>query len=382
MCYSCFGNSLKETKTRSKLLYGNQRTEAYLSKLTGKRVGVLVHHTSVIDSVHLIDTLLSAGINVNSIFVPEHGYRGTADAGEVVKGGIDTKTGLPIISLYGKNKKPQSEDVKDLDVIVVDLQDVGVRFYTYLSTLHYVMEACAENGVKVLLLDRPNPNGDYIDGPVLQPKFRSFVGMHPIPVVHGMTMGELAQMINGEQWLKNGIQCKLIVIKMEEYNRKELYDLPIKPSPNLPNQLSIRLYPSLCFFEATQISIGRGTHFPFQVIGYPKRKYGTFEFKPVSIAGMSKYPKHEDTKCYGVDLRGKRVNDSRFTLTYLVEFYSKWNEPDEFFDRRNWFNLLAGNDWLLKQIESGMSEEAIRETWQDDLNDFKVKRKKYLLYDE
>lgn len=368
-----------EKKDREIIVYGNQQTTDYFPKLINKNVGVVVNHTSVVDNIHLIDTLLLSGINIKKIFVPEHGYRGVADAGEEIKGSIDKETGLPIISLYGKNKKPLPDQMQGLDCIVFDIQDVGVRFYTYLSTLHYVMEACAENNVSLVLLDRPNPNGDYVDGPVLDTSFCSFVGMHPIPVVHGMTLGELALMINGEGWLLHKLKCNLDVIKLENYNRSQYVSLQIKPSPNLPNDLSIRLYPSLCFFEATDLSIGRGTTFPFQVIGYPDSSLGKFTFTPYSIIGMSKDPIHEGDTCFGVDLRDEDLSVA-FTLKYIIAFYEKWRVDKPFFERPQWFNLLAGNDILIKQIELGMSEDQIRATWQTDLASFRAKRDKYLLY--
>jgi len=362
-----------------KLVMGNAKTAEYFPLLKGKRVGCVVNQTSEIGGICLVDSLLRGGIDVVRLFAPEHGFRGDADAGEKINNGFDETTGLPVVSLYGTNKKPTAEQLKGLDWLVFDIQDVGVRFYTYISTLHYAMEACAENGVRLMVLDRPNPNGDYVDGPVLDLKYRSFVGMEPIPIVYGLTIGELALMINGEGWLTNGVKCQLTVAEMANYDRQQHYDLSIKPSPNLPNEISIRLYPSLCFFEATDISVGRGTEFPFQVAGYPDEKYGTFKFKPISIAGMAKSPMHENKDCFGVDLRQESV-DHRFTLQYLLSFYQKWTSDKPFFTNRKFFNLLAGNDLLISQIEKGLSEEEIRASWQSDLNKYLTIRQHYLIY--
>ncbi|MCL4165592.1 UNVERIFIED_CONTAM: hypothetical protein GTU68_050877, partial [Idotea baltica] len=317
-------------------------------------------------------------VSVKKIFAPEHGFRGKADAGELVKDNLDPDTGIPVISLYGKNKKPTAEMLSGLDVVIFDIQDVGTRFYTYISSMHYMMEACAKYKVKMIVFDRPNPN-DYIDGPILDMKFQSFVGMHPIPVVHGLTVGELAKMINGEGWLEGGIKCDLEVIAMKNYTHGDRYDLPIKPSPNLPNMQSIKLYPSLCFFEGTKMSIGRGTLFPFQVIGYSEAQFGSFTFTPESIDGMAKYPKLEGKLCYGVDLRKADVPD-KLDLSFVVSFYNKWNNEEAFFIK--FFNTLAGTDVLKKQIESGMTEEEIRQSWQQGLDDYKSLRKSYLLYKE
>ena len=377
---SCVGSD-HSGNVKQSVLSGDQQTEIYFPKLKNKKVGILVNQTSVINQTHLLDTLLRADINVVSIFVPEHGFRGTEDAGSIIDDSVDAKTGIPIISLHGQNRKPQSKDLQGLDVIVFDLQDVGVRFYTYISTLHLLMEACGENNVSVMVLDRPNPNGDYIDGPVLDTKFSSFVGMDPIPVVYGMTIGEMAMMINGEGWLKDSVKCDLEVIKINGYNRHKHYTLDIKPSPNLPNDIAVRLYPSLCFFEATEMSIGRGTEFPFQVIGYPDSKFGNFEFTPVSIKGMSMNPKHKNELCYGIDLRDSAI-DIKFTLSYLINFYNGWDEEKPFFESPVWLNLLAGTDQLLNQIKSGMTEEMIRKSWEPELLKFKGLRMRYLLYDD
>ncbi|MBR8534153.1 DUF1343 domain-containing protein [Carboxylicivirga sediminis] len=374
--YSC-KLSVKDDIPKSRL--GCEQFEKYLPLLEGKHVALLVNHTSLVGKSHLVDTLLARGILVKKIFAPEHGFRGKADAGELIENNVDAKTALPIISLYGQHKKPTVEDLKGIDVVVFDIQDVGVRFYTYISSMHYMMEACAEHAVKMLVLDRPNPNGDYFDGPVLQNEFQSFVGMHPIPVVHGLTVGELALMINGEYWLNDSLQCDLSVIKMANYTHDMAYSLPVKPSPNLPTDLSIRLYPSLCYFEATEVSIGRGTYMPFQVIGYPDSTFGQFTFTPVSIEGMSKYPPQQDKLCYGVDLRHENLTH-HFSLKYLLEFYEKSGKREDFISRKRWFNLLAGNDTLLKKIEAGWTEEAIRESWQEELNAYSKLREQYFLY--
>lgn len=361
------------------LVLGAERTDAYLSQIEGKTVGLLINHTSMVRDTHLVDFLLEKNINIKKIFAPEHGFRGKADAGEKVDDNIDPETGIPVISLYGNNKKPSAEILAGLDVVIFDIQDVGVRFYTYISSMHYMMEACAETDVKMLVFDRPNPNGYFIDGPILNPEYRSFVGMHPIPAVHGLTVGELAQMINGEGWLEGGLRCDLEIVPMESYAHSDVYYLPVKPSPNLPNDKATNLYPSLCFFEGTQMSVGRGTQFPFQVVGYPDKIFGQFSFTPESIDGMAKHPKLEGQKCYGVDFR----NMNRFEqleLSYVIDFYNKWKGEEPFFTK--YFNTLAGTDQLRKQIEGGMSEEMIRSSWQKDLDGYKKLRKKYLLYED
>ncbi len=357
---------------------GAEKMDMYLHLLKDKNVSLVVNQSSLVGNTHLVDTLLNSGIKIKSILCPEHGFRGTADAGEVVNNEIDSKTGLPIVSLYGNNKKPKAEQLTDVDIIIFDLQDVGVRFYTYISTMHYVMEACAENDIQFIVLDRPNPNGHYVDGPVLEKEYKSFVGMHPIPVVHGLTVGELAQMINGERWLAEGVKCKLTVVKMENWTRDTPYDLQVKPSPNLPNARSINLYPSLCFFEPTQISIGRGTLIPFQVVGSPLSD-GDFTFTPKSIDGMSKNPKHENEICKGMDLRkGEPLNN--IDLQYLIEFYQNYPDKEAFFTNSRFFNLLAGNSTLQGQIKSGATESEIRESWEKELDEYKILREKYLIY--
>ena len=360
------------------------RTGLYVNLLKGKNIAVVANQTSVIfkeiykkkqEARHLVDSLLTLGIEVKKVFAPEHGFRGKADAGEVVKDGFDTKTGLPIISLYGKNKKPSPAQLKEIDIVVFDIQDVGARFYTYISSLHYVMEACAEAGIQVIILDRPNPNSHYIDGPVLEAKHTSFVGMHTVPVVYGMTIGEYGQMINGEKWLKNGIQCDLKVIPLKNYNHQTKYSVPIKPSPNLPNDKSINLYPSLCFFEGTNVSAGRGTEMQFQIYGSPYITKSSFTFTPQANEG-SKYPKYKKQRCFGEDLRTAK-NLNKLDLSYLLKAYQQ-NTSKEFFN--TFFTKLAGTERLQEQIEQGLSEKEIRKTWVQDIISFKKIRKKYLLY--
>ena len=361
------------------LKVGAEQMAAYLPLLENKNVILVVNQTSIVGNTHLVDTLISQGVNIKSIFAPEHGFRGKADAGEVVKNGIDLKTGLPIVSLYGKNKKPSKAQLANTDIVIFDIQDVGVRFYTYISTMHYVMEACAENNIPFFVLDRPNPNGHYVDGPILEKEYTSFVGMDPIPVVHGLTVGELAQMINGEGWLQNHEQCQLTVIPVVGWNHQQAYDLPVKPSPNLPNATAINLYPSLCFFEPTTISIGRGTPFPFQVIGSTDKQEGDFTFTPISIPGMSKYPKHENKTCYGVDLRHS-ARLSEINLEYLISFYQNSPNKDDFFTNSSFFNLLAGNKTLQEQLKSGATCQEIRQSWRKEIESYLEMRKKHLIY--
>ncbi|WP_370478464.1 exo-beta-N-acetylmuramidase NamZ family protein [Tamlana flava] len=374
--------TLKQVQGDTNIVVGANQIEKYLPILKGKRVGVVANQTSVIFNdgtcTHLVDSLLSLKVNMVRVFAPEHGFRGTADAGEKVKDGIDTKTQLPIISLYGNNKKPSNGQLQDLDIIVFDIQDVGARFYTYISTLHYVMEACAENNIPLLVLDRPNPNGHYVDGSVLELEHKSFVGMHPVPVVHGMTIGEYAQMLNGEKWLANGVQCNLTVIPVENYSHNSSYSLPIKPSPNLPNDKAINLYPSLCFFEGTNVSAGRGTNKQFQIFGSPFLNPDQFnsEFTPKPNEG-AKYPKHEGKVCYGKDLTQSK-NLSALNLEWLIEAYNNTDKKSEFFN--NFFVKLAGTEKLQQQIEQGLTEERIKATWTEGLSQFKKTRQKYLLY--
>ncbi|UAB86196.1 DUF1343 domain-containing protein [Zunongwangia sp. SCSIO 43204] len=366
------------------IVVGANRTELYMPMLHGKKVGLVGNQSSLVlnknnESVHLVDSLLALNVELVKVFAPEHGFRGKADAGEKIKDGKDPKTGLSVISLYGSNKKPKPEQLKDIDVLIFDLQDVGARFYTYISSLHYVMEACAENDIKLLVFDRPNPNGHYVDGPVLENEYKSFVGMHPIPTVHGLTMGEYAKMINGENWLKDGISCNLEVIKMSAYDHQKKYSLPVKPSPNLPNDKSINLYPSLCFFEGTNVNAGRGTNKQFQVFGSPFLNTEAFSYRytPKSMEG-AKNPKHLDKECFGEDLSESEHLD-HLNLEWLIKAYNNTENKAEFFNA--FFTKLAGTKKLQLQIENGLSAEEIRATWQDGLAAFKKKREKYLLYE-
>ena len=365
----------KVSQKTKKINTAAAQTNLYVSKLKGKRIAIVANQTSVISKsqtaigksyIHLVDSLLLLGVDIQKVFAPEHGFRGKADAGEAVLDGIDKKTNLPIISLYGKNKKPTAEQLKGIDLVVFDIQDVGARFYTYISTLHYVMETCAEVGIPLLLLDRPNPNGYYIDGPVLEIEHKSFVGMHPVPVVYGMTIGEYGQMINGEKWLKNGIQCDLTVIPLNNYTHISEYNLPIKPSPNLPNATAINLYPSLCFFEGTNVSAGRGTATQFQIYGSPFLEKNNFSFTPQANEG-SKYPKYKNELCYGENLTA-HPRLQQINLTWLLKAY-KQNSSDNFFN--TFLTRLAGTKKLQQQIEQGLSATEIRKSWQKELDAFK-----------
>ena len=357
-----------------KLVLAAERTDIYLHHLQNKKVGVVGNQTSMITNTHLVDSLISLGIDVVKVFSPEHGFRGKEDAGAIIEDGIDSKTGIPIFSLHGKNKKPQAEQLQGIDVLVFDIQDVGVRFYTYISTLHYVMEAAAEFGIPVLILDRPNPNGHFVDGPILDTAFQSFVGMHTIPIAHGMTIGEYAKMINGEDWITT--KCELIVIEMEKYTHNTNYDLPIKPSPNLPNARSVNLYPSLCLFEGTNISIGRGTDFPFQHFGAPYLK-SNYSFMPKSGEG-SRNPKLENIECFGTDLRFQDNYLTTINLNWIIETYKQCSEKEKFFN--SYFDTLAGNDKLKKQIIAGKTAREIKTSWKEGLEEFKKVRGKYLIY--
>lgn len=360
------------------ILTGAENIEAYFPILQDKKVGIVTNQSGILsDKTHLVDFLLARKIDLKKIYAPEHGFRGTADAGELIKDGKDTKTGLPIISLYGNNKKPKPEQLKGIDVMVFDLQDVGARFYTYISTLHYIMEACAENKITLIVLDRPNPNGSIVDGPVLEKEFTSFVGMHPIPLLHGMTIGEYAQMINGEKWLKEGVQCELKVIRCLNYKREMPYSLPVKPSPNLPNDQAINLYASLCLFEGTNVSLGRGTEKQFQIYGSPfLPKKSAFSFTPMPNLG-AKDPVHKGVLCYGEDLSNvKKV--TQLELQWLIKAYKTTSDKTKFFN--DFFPKLAGTKKLQQQIEAGFPEEKIRDTWKKGLEDFKLMRQKYLIY--
>lgn len=368
-------------ESKSELLLGIERMDLYLDSLIAKKVAVVGNQTSMLNGTHLVDTLLAQHINLVKVFSPEHGFRGKKSAGVEVNSTLDSLTGLPIVSLYGSNKKPTVEQMQDVDVLVFDIQDVGVRFYTYISTLHYVMEACAENGKKLIVLDRPNPNGHYVDGPVLKEGFHSFIGMHKVPVVHGMTIGEYAKMINGERWLKDSLQCDLLVVGMQNYYHSMKYTLPVPPSPNLRSDIAIALYPSLCFFEGTSVSVGRGTERPFEVYGHPNFEDGDYSFTPVDMEGALD-PKLEGQQCVGFDLRGTyRKRPSKLNLQYLLTAKDLLGETQLITDPR-FFALLAGTDELAKQIEEGWSIQEIRATWIPDLEAFKKVRRKYLLYPE
>jgi uncharacterized protein YbbC (DUF1343 family) len=360
---------------------GAAQIELYRDMIEGKSVAIVANQTSKVGQTHLVDNLLSIGINIRVIFAPEHGFRNMADAGEKIGNSKDPETGIPLISLYGTHLKPTAGDLDGIDVVIFDIQDVGVRFYTYISTLHYVMESCAENHIKCLVLDRPNPNGFYFDGNILDTAYSSFVGMDPVPVVHGMTVGEYASMINGEGWLKDGIKCDLTVIKCKNYDHKTYYTLPVKPSPNLPNQNSIYLYPSICFFEGTNISLGRGTLFPFQAYGSPELPDKGFSFTPESLPG-AKNPPLLGVKCFGTDLRDaiekKLVPRSKLNLGWLIDAYNNYPQKDKFFT--SYFDVLAGGPVLREQIQKGMSVEQIRDTWKEGLEIFSKIRDKYLLY--
>ena len=393
--FTCNGNQKKEdfgkrdsvidstSNEDLKIIEGAAKLSDYLGLLEG-RIGVVANQTSVVyhddreTFTHLVDTLLSRKVEVVRVFAPEHGFRGKADAGEIVKDGMDSKTGLPIISLYGKNKKPAFAD-HELDKVIFDIQDVGARFYTYISTLHYVMEACAESNIPLIVLDRPNPNGSYVDGPVLEPEHSSFVGMHPIPVVHGLTIGEYAQMINGQAWLANGIKCDLKVIQMDNYSREMDYSLKIKPSPNLPNDKAINLYSSLCFFEGTNVNAGRGTDLQFQQFGSPflNPEFFPYSYQPEPNEG-AKYPKHQGKLCYGQNLSEEKPLDE-INLNWLIEAYHATSDKSDFFN--DFFTKLAGTKELRKQIEKGWTAKEIKLTWRKGIEEFKKMREPYLIYD-
>lgn len=368
-----------------KIIPGADQTKLYIDYLKGKNIGMVINQTSVISErkIPSVDSLLKLGINIKKVFGPEHGFRGDASNGAKVDDSIDPKTGLPVISLYGKHYKPTPADLQGLDLVIFDVQDVGARFYTYISTLHYLMEACAENNVELMIFDRPNPNGFYVDGPVLDTAYHSFVGMHPVPIVHGMTIGEYAQMINGEGWLKNHVQCKLKIIKAANYKHNISYTLPVNPSPNLNTGQSVLLYPSVCLFEGTVLSLGRGTYKPFQEVGHPslKGKY-TYSFTPVSIPGMSEDPPQKNMLCYGIDLENYDTNifktTGKLNLSWLIELYKAFPDKQHFFNA--YFKKLTGGDEMQQQIERGETEEQIRKSWEPALSRYKTIRKKYLLY--
>lgn len=365
---------------------GADRLEELFPLLENKRISLVVNQTSLVQNVHLLDTLYNKGVHITQVFAPEHGFRGDADAGEFIKNGKDYRTQVPIISLYGKNKKPQPAQLQQTDIVIFDIQDVGARFYTYISTMFYVMQACAENNKELIILDRPNPC-DYVDGPVLDMKYKSFVGILPIPILHGCTIGELAQMINGEGWLGNNLQCPLKVITIEDWKHGQPYSLPVKPSPNLPNDQAIALYPSLCPFEGTSVSVGRGTDFPFQIIGSPTTKNLKFRFMPHPMKGSDKHPLHQDTYCYGLNLSSEKNIPKGFSLQYVIQFYNYFQNltkhaEKDFFTRPHWFDLLMGTNQVRLDILKNKTEEQIRSAWQKKLNQYKEIRKKYLLYED
>ena len=369
-------------KLPTPITVGAERMDLLLPTLQGKRVALMVNQSSLVGSTgtHLVDTLLSQGINIVRLFVPEHGLRGKVDAGKNVRSGVDEKTGLPVVSLYGQRKRPTPEMLADIDLLVFDLQDVGTRFYTYISSMHYLMEACAEEGKTFVVCDRPNPN-DFIDGPILEPDCRSFIGVDPLPVAHGMTVGELALMIDGERWLRGGNTCHVKVIPMAGWSHGDPYELPVRPSPNLPNSRSIELYPSLCFFEATIMSVGRGTSKPFQAIGYPDKRFGSIVYTPQIKLGEDSNPRHKGRLCYGTDYTSVSLPKRQIALGPLLDYYRKADSLGlQLINQRQLFDLLAGTKKLRQQLSSGLSEEEIRASWQAGLKDFQAKRARYLLY--
>jgi uncharacterized protein YbbC (DUF1343 family) len=377
--HSCNAQQLVHSKG---LVMGASQTEAYYPLLKGKTIAVVANPTSVVNGVHLVDTLVRLGIKIKAVFAPEHGFRGEAGAGDTIKSGVDSRTGLKVISLYGQHKKPTKTDLEGVNMVVFDIQDVGVRFYTYISTLQYVMEACAENNIPLLIFDRPNPHGFYIDGPVLDTAYKSFVGMCSVPVVHGLTVAEYALMLNGEKWLAGKRQCELFYIKMKGWDHNTYYELPIRPSPNLPNTAAIMLYPSLCFFEGTPVSVGRGTDYPFQAIGYPGNMIGSFMFTPRNIPGVAVKPPHENQQCTGFNLYDFGNEVARYSgklhLNWLLQMYQTYPDTAKFFTP--FFDKLAGTNELREQIRMGWSEEQIRNSWGSKLEAYRITRKKYLLY--
>ena len=374
-----FTSHLVFSQQNSEIKVGSEKMNEYIDKISNKSVGLLVNHSSTVRSTHLIDTLISKNINIKKIFSPEHGFTGNIERGKTVNEDtliIDEKI-IPIVSMYGKTRIPSKESMKGLDIIIFDIQDVGARFYTYISAMHNMMNICAELGISFLVLDRPNPNSGYIDGPVLEMEYQSYIGMHEIPIVHALTVGELAKMIKGEKWIENSEKLKLEVIKIDNWDHSKEYKLPVRPSPNLPNQQSILLYPSLCLFEQTTVSIGRGTAFPFQVIGHPNYDNKSFSFTPVSVVEERK-PKHEGSESFGIDLRKIKVK-KELNIKYLIDFYNKLKNTDsDFFGK--YFYRIAGNKKLENQIKDGISEKEIRSSWEIKLSQYKAKRKKYLLY--
>ncbi|MCK9626430.1 MAG: DUF1343 domain-containing protein [Bacteroidales bacterium] len=376
--FGCKGTH--SVSSQERVITGAERLDVYLPMLKGKKVGIMANQTSIVGDKHLVDVLLENGVDLKFAFIPEHGFRGTIERGEDVHNDVDQQTGLPLYSLYGENHQADSL-VSSVDIMIFDIQDVGARFYTYVVGMHNVMQLCADNNRPVIILDRPNPNGEQVDGPVRKDdKFKSNISYHKVAMIHGLTIGELAQMINGEGWLDNGDTCNLTVIKLENYTHKTRYELPVTPSPSLPNYQSVRLFPLLCLFEGTDISIGRGTDFPFQVIGYPDSTFGGFTFTPGSRVGMAAHVEQQGNMCYGIDLRGLKADSIQFTLKYILDFYNKM--PDKFFARPAFFDKLAGTDKLREQIIKGWSEEQIRDSWKEELTEYKAMRKKYLLYED
>jgi len=375
--------SLSKVCAQPTILVGAENMSGYLPLLKLKKIAIVANQTSLVNGKHLLDTLSQLGINVKRVFCPEHGFRGTGSAGEKIADDVDSKTGIPVKSLYGNNKKPAAKDLQDIDLVLFDLQDVGARFYTYISTMHYVMQACAEQNIPMVVLDRPNPNGFYIDGPVLQDSFASFVGMHKVPVVYGMTIGEYAMMVNGEKWLGNNLQSKLTVIKCIGYTHKSRYVLPISPSPNLPNQRAVFLYPTLCFFEGTVISVGRGTNKPFQQYGHPLLLNSETSFVPKNTVGAVN-PPFVNEVCFGFDLTNNNdISDSfneGIQLDIIINAYNNFPNKELFFN--SFFKKLAGNNVLQAQIKQGYTSKQIKASWQNELDNFKQVRKKYLLYDD
>lgn len=369
-----------KTTTNNQIIPAADQLEAYLPLLKGKKVGLMGNQTSVVGKEHLVDVLLRNNVDIKFAFAPEHGFRGDIERGEKVSNDFDAKTGLPLYTLYGKNEKADSI-VKSVDVMIFDLQDVGARFYTYIASMHRVMQLAANNNKKVIILDRPNPNGDQVDGPVRKDdKYKADISFHKIAMIHGLTVGELAKMINGEGWLDNGKQVDLTVIPVKNYDHSMKYDLPVIPSPSLPNYASIRLYMSLCLFEGTDVSVGRGTDWPFQVIGYPNPALGQFTFTPGVRPGMASHVEQKGNLCYGLDLRNVDAEAEKFTLKYLIDFYNKSGLKDKFFARPAFFDKLAGTDQLRKQILAGKTEAEIRDSWKEELSAYKEMRKKYLMY--